>query len=182
MKKKSLGLSKIIYTEWLQPILHYYLTIKKNEAMFEIVIPVFISVVCSGIYNSFGKVEKALSAMAFLLPTAISILIGFTIMLITLLLTSGGESVDKIKKIALDKKLNKRPITLFQGLHIQFSHSLSSEIILLLIVFFYMFLNGVGWIGKAGIGFLFIESYLILNILLSILRGIANLYFSFYNS
>lgn len=132
--------------------------------------------------NSFGDVSHALSALAELLPTAISILIGFTVMLITLLLTSSGESIDRLKKIANDKELHGKKITLYQGLHIQFSHSLFAEIFLLLIVFFYLFLHGLGWLGRKKVIFLGVEIYLTLNILLSILRGIANLYFSFYKN
>ena len=125
---------------------------------------------------------KAEVVLAVGLPTAISILIGFTVMLITLLLTSSGENIDNIKKITTDKMIYGKAITLYQGLHIQFSHSLFSEIFLLLIVLFYLFLNGLGWVKGIDIAFLGIEVYLTLNILLSILRGIANLYFSFYKS
>lgn len=123
-----------------------------------------------------------MKALADLLPTAISILIGFTVTLITLLLTSSGENIDNIKKIITDKKVHGKVITLYQGLHIQFSHLLFSEVLLFLIVFFYLFLSGLGWGKGKDIVFLGIEVYLTLNILLSILRGIANLYFSFYRS
>lgn len=182
MKSRSSGLSKYIYTEWLRPIIDYYMAIKKNEAMFEIVIPLVTAVACAGLYHYFGEVCHALSALSELLLTAISILIGFTVMLITLLLTSSGENIDRIKKITSDKELHDQKMTLYQGLHIQFSHSLFAEILLLLIVFFYLFLYGLGWSRELSVIFLGIEVYLTLNILLSILRGIANLYFSFYSN
>lgn len=182
MKSRRVGLSSFIYTEWLRPIVDYYLTIKRNEAMFEIILPVIAAVICVCSYYFYGDVNRALKALADLLPTAISILIGFTVMLITLLLTSSGENIDNIKKIITDKKVHGKAITLYQGLHIQFSHLLFSEVLLLLIVFFYLFLSGLGWVKGKDIAFLGIEVYLTLNILLSILRGIANLYFSFYRS
>lgn len=81
-----------------------------------------------------------------------------------------------------NKVLYKKPLTLYQGLHIQFSHSLFSEVFLLLLIFFYLFLKGIGISPLASGAVLFVEIYLTLNILLSILRGIANLYFSFYNT
>ena len=182
MKSRSVGLSSFIYTEWLRPIVDYYLAIKKNEAMFEIVLPAITAVICACLYYIYGDVSRALRALADLLPTAISILIGFTVMLITLLLTSSGENIDNIKKIITDKKIHGKAITLYQGLHIQFSHLLFSEVLLMLIVFFYLFLTGLGWDKGKNIAFLGIEVYLTLNILLSILRGIVNLYFSFYRS
>lgn len=149
--------------------------------IFEIAVPMLISAVCSFMYFSNGKVFIALNGLAELLPTAISILIGFTVMLITLLLTSSGDNVELLKTIESDKVLYKKPVTLYQGLHIQFSHSLFSEIFLLLLIFLYLFLKGVGLHIAVGVVILGIEIYLTLNILLSILRGVANLYFSFYD-
>ncbi len=181
-KKSQKGLGKYIYMEWLIPIKDYYCSIRKNEVTFEIATPVIIAFVCSILYFVNGKFLIALDKLAELLPTAISILIGFTVMLITLLLTSSGENVNLLKSIETEKILYKKPLTLYQGLHIQFSHSLFSEIFLLLLIFFYLFLKGLDIQNEFSIAFLFIEIYLTLNILLSILRGIANLYFSFYNS
>lgn len=183
MKRSSgCGLGKYIYMEWLIPIKDYYCSIRRNEVVFEIFIPFVASLSCSLIYFARGKLLIALDGLANLLPTAISILIGFTVMLITLLLTSSGDNVEKLKTIQTKKSLYNKPITLYQGLHIQFSHSLFSEIFLLLLIFSYLFLKGIGLPKSIGLGILVIQIYLTLNILLSILRGIANLYFSFYNS
>lgn len=181
-KKSHRGLGKYVYMEWLIPIKDYYCSIRKNEVIFEIITPLLISVSCSLVYSAKGKLMLALDGLANLLPTAISILIGFTVMLITLLLTSSGDSVEHLKTIETEKSLYNKPITLYQGLHIQFSHSLFSEIFLLLLIFGYLFLKGIGLSKNVGLGILVVEIYLTLNILLSILRGIANLYFSFYNS
>ncbi|MCI9573860.1 MAG: hypothetical protein HFH97_14845 [Lachnospiraceae bacterium] len=134
MKSRRVGLSSFIYTEWLRPIADYYLTIKINEAMFEIILPAIAAVVCTCLYYIYGDVNCALRALADLLPTAISILIGFTVMLITLLLTSSGENIENIKKNITDKKVHGKAITLYQGLYIQFSHLLFSEVLLLLIL------------------------------------------------
>lgn len=89
----------------------YYFSIRKNEVIFEIAVPMLISAVCSFMYFSNGKVFIALNGLAELLPTAISILIGFTVMLITLLLTSSGDNVELLKTIESDKVLYKKPVT-----------------------------------------------------------------------
>lgn len=179
-KLSQIGLGKYVYTEWLFPIKDYYSSMRKNEIIFEIGVPLFFSVICLITYYCYGKTFVALNGLAELLPTVISFLIGFTVMLITLLLTSSGENVKLLKSTETDKSLYNKPITLFQGLHIQFSHSLFSEISLLLIIFLYLFLKGVGCPLFIGITILGAEIYLTLNILLSLLRGITNLYFSFY--
>ena len=181
MKDKSQhGLGQFIYMEWLIPISDYYCSIRKNEAIFEIVMPTLVSLICVSLYFKQGKLMVALDGLSDLLPTAISILIGFTVMLITLLLTSSGDNVKLLKEKETTKILHKKPVTLYQGLHIQFSHSLFSEVFLLLIIFFYLFLKGIGISPYIGVAILFLDIYLALNILLSILRGVANLYFSFY--
>ena len=172
------GLGKHIYMEWIIPIRDYYCSIRKNEVVFEIISPLLISLTCVAFYFHNGKLIVALDGLSDLLPTAISILIGFTVMLITLLLTSSGDNVERLKKLETEKVLYKKPLTLYQGLHIQFSHS----VFLLLLIFFYLFLKGIGISPLASGAVLFVEIYLTLNILLSILRGIANLYFSFYNT
>lgn len=181
-KKKRFGLGKLIYMEWLIPIIDYYSSIRKNEAVFEIFTPLVASIICAIVYFLRGKLFVALDGLASLLPSAISILIGFTAMCITLLLTSSGKSVERLKEIETEKVLHKKPITLYQCLHIQFSHSLFSEIFLLLLIFLYLFLSGFCIHIWTAASFLMVEIYLTLNILLSILRGIANLYFSFYNN
>lgn len=183
MKKQSTySFGQYIYMEWLIPIKDYCCSIRKNEAVFEILIPILISVICVYFYFREQKIKIALDGLSELLPTVISILIGFTIMFITLLLTSSGENIKQLQNVRTTKILYKKPLTLYQGLHIQFSHLLFSEIFLLLLIFFYLFLKGIGLSFVVSVMLLFGEIYFTLNILLSILRGITNLYFSFFNA
>lgn len=97
MKKQETGLGKYIYMEWLFPVKDYYCSIRKNEVFFEIIFPLLCALGCTYSYFRLGKVHNALDGLSGLLPTAISILIGFTVMLITLLLTSNGENINKLK-------------------------------------------------------------------------------------
>ncbi len=182
MKKESDGLGKLIYMEWLFPIHNYYLTLKKNEVIYEVVSPILIATLSVCLYSYSNKTSIALSELSQILPTTISILIGFTAMLITILLTSSGKSVDELKEIETDVELNKKVVTLYQKLHIQLTHSLFNEIILMLIIFLYLFVSGL-YKNKIFENItLFVSVFLILNILLSILRGITNIYFSFYKN
>lgn len=178
--KKSKGLGSLIYSEWIIPVIDYHTVLKKNERIFEIIVPILTALVCSLSYFYVEKIFVALNGLADLLPTAISVLIGFTVMLITLLLTSNGKSVELLKETMIETELHGRKISLFQGLHIQFTHSLFSEVILLIVVFVYLFWKGLGIPNIVAIILLTVEIYLTINILLSILRGITNLYFSFY--
>ena len=76
MKSRRVGLSSFIYTEWLRPIADYYLTIKINEAMFEIILPAIAAVVCTCLYYIYGDVNCALRALAdFLLGLQLCLLL-----------------------------------------------------------------------------------------------------------
>jgi hypothetical protein len=91
------------------------------------------------------------------------------------------DSLGKKKIQEITVELNSKDnVTLYQRLHILLTHSLFNEILLLLIVFFFLFVSGI----RKSIIFenviLFILIYLTLNILLSILRGVTSIYFSFY--
>ncbi|MFI3168724.1 MAG: hypothetical protein R3Y06_02110 [Faecalibacterium sp.] len=167
--------------EWIFPLIDYHLTLKKNERFYEVTLPCFVGVISVFIYCVNGLVALALDKLSTLLPTAISILIGFTAMLITILLTSSGDNVSKLKDTKTDVKLRGKIISLYQRLHIQLIHVLFNEIILLLCIFLYLFISGLDKYDVFNIGILYISVYLILNILLSILRGITNIYFSFYS-
>lgn len=105
MKKQETGLGKYIYMEWLFPVKDYYCSIRKNEVFFEIIFPLLCALGCTYSYFRLGKVHNALDGLSGLLPTAISILIGFTVMLITLLLTSNGENINKLKAKELKIKV-----------------------------------------------------------------------------
>ena len=178
MNKKS----NIEYKEWSIIPLSYYQIIKRGEAIFEIWIPVVISLLCTLVYILNEKTIKALAELASVIPTVSSILIGFTVMLITILLTSSSNSIDELKKKSIEKKLNNSPVSLYQALHIEFCFILLKEVALLILVLFYSFLSGItvpNWISYV---FLFTETELILSILLAIIRAITNLYFSFWNN
>lgn len=181
-KYSSKGIGKYVYMEWLFPVKDYYSSLRANERIFEIIIPVIIAILGTIVYSSKEKIHYAIEGLSNLLPTVISILIGFTVMLITLLLTGSGENVEKLKSTPLNKRLYNKQIMLYQGLLIQFSYSLLSEICLLLLILLYLFINGLNMCNSIGSIILFLEIFLTLNILLSILRGIVNIYFSYYNT
>ena len=115
MKNNNRGLGKHFYTEWLVLIVDYYASLRNNDRVFEVLLPGVVAVICTSIYSKLGMVFVALDGMAELLPTADSVLIGFTVLLITLLLTSNGNSIDKLRGITLEKQLHGKKIDLFQG-------------------------------------------------------------------
>lgn len=176
-KNKGLGL------EWVYIFLDYYVSMNKRTAIYEILFPFVVSFICSLLYLRSNILEIALSKLSEVLPATISILIGFTAMIVTLLITSDSEKIKQLTKKETKKVIRKKKVSLYQKIFIQNSHSLFNEVLLLLIVFIYMFfqgLNCVHWIGF--IFFLFIETYLVINILISIFSNITTIYLAFYSN
>lgn len=174
--------SKGLGFEWLYIFLDYYFSINKKTAINEIIIPAIISLICSMLYFYSNIVGKALDKLSEILPSAISILIGFTAMIVTFLITSDSEKIKQLKEKETKKVIRNKKLTVYQKIFIQNSHSLFNEILLLLIVFMYMFFHGLNFVNGIVLSvFLFIETYLVINILISIFSNISTIYLSFYS-
>lgn len=174
--------ASIFYTEWLFPIIGYYATLKVNELFFDILFPLFISIVCSVLYCVKGLVVLALKHLSTILPTVISILIGFTVMLITLLLSGHEKSIEILKNHYTPKELSGQKISLHRYLLFHFIRSLIAEIALILLVFLYLFLLPFQLPTFLYVVFLILHTFWLLSILFSIVRGVVNLFFTFYSN
>ena len=180
MKEKKSGL----YLEFFNPVLAYYQQLTKRERHFECGIPFFIALVCTLSYCHFDLLHKALAVLTPVLLDLTAILIGLSVLLITILLTANGAAIDRLHEYITGRQITgtKDKLTLYQVFHIHFTYSVISESFLLLLLLFYSFLDGftnnaiVCWI------FLFLFTFSILHILFSIIRGVTNLYLSFFKS
>lgn len=173
---------KYFYFEWIYPIKDYYKSSEKREKIFDMGVPLIISIIVMLVCiftDKSGDVSNELANPLFQLT---SVLIGFSIMLVTILMTSGGSGIEELKNRTIKKELYNENISLFQKLHIQFIYSLMAEVILLLIIMLFYFLHTSMEVYAFDDLFLLIFVYDILNILFSLIRGITNIYFSFYNN
>lgn len=180
MRGDKVGIGRVLYFEWLFPVKDYYITTSKNEIVFEIITPLAVGIVIALASVCLDVLEDATEELSEVLITLLSMMIGFSIMLITLLLTSGGDGIDSLKTKMIENVRIKAPISLFQKLHIQFCYCLISEIFLLIFVLVYKFVALIQ--EKTGILIFFLVVFvaMTLNILLSIVRGITNVYFVYY--
>lgn len=177
-------ISQILYLEFIKPIVDYICILNCNEWIYEIIFPILVSVCCVSQCAHKNKTIVVLDKLSDMLLSVISILIGITVLLITLLLTCSNNNIDKLKAKETTKKLNGNNLNLFQILHIQFTSSLFAEVFLLIVIFAYLYFFKVVTLNNIIIssGFLLVYVYIILNILLSIVRGITNIYFALFNS
>ena len=181
-QKHSWGLGQIINMEWAFIVAGYLASTDSAEKNWDVRLPCIISIICTFLYWRAGKVILALEGLSDILPTVISLLIGFTVMFITILLTNDNPNMQRLRTKEIELVFLDKMITLYQKLLMQFSHLLLLEIVLLLTVFFYLFLKGLGISQLTAALLLVMQIYLVLHILLSILRGMTNLYFSFLNN
>ncbi|TDS28033.1 hypothetical protein [Halanaerobium congolense] len=170
-----------MYFEWSYPIIDYFKTLKSNEKNTEIILPIIMSLMISIIYFYFNLSNTALSHLRNILPATISILIGFSMTSLTIIVTSNNDSIKTLKDEYTDnRKIVSSVITLYQWLIIMYIHAIISEIFLLIFIFFSAFLLQIGKIPYLADVLLFIQISLLLHIFLVLLRNVANMYFIFY--
>jgi hypothetical protein len=173
-------IGKWIYGEWLIPLVDYFKTIKKNEVLYEIIIPLFSAIVVTIICHLLGFSIHVLGKLRDLLCTTLSILIGFTITCLTVLVTSDNAAINKLKTEKTDFRIiGGQVITLYRWILIMFSYLLISQVILLILIFLFAFINKVFNNYLLASILLSISIYSILHILLLLIRNITNLYCTF---
>lgn len=175
-------MGRIVYGQWVILIEHYFKILKRNEFTYEIGIPFVSACLASYIYNEMGLDVQALSKLREMLPTAISVLIGFTIMAITLLSASESNTITNIKnRESKASYLNGKLISIYKLMLIMFSYALIVEIFFLLVIFFVSFLINIYSFSMLVMICLFLEIFLLLHILLLIVRSITSLYLVLYH-
>ena len=64
MKKETKGLGRLLFMEWLIPVFDYFRSLRKNEAVFEIIVPTIAAAGASWVYFAIDKEIVALDALA----------------------------------------------------------------------------------------------------------------------
>ena len=183
MKRKEKNEKKLwtgLGLEWLFPILHYYQVTDSHERFWDKALPLLLAVGITISCGIKGAINHSVFRMSDILIGVVSVLIGFSIMLVTLLITSDSECVKELKDRKIhEKRINNDEVSLFQKLHIIFSNSLVNEIFLVLSVFLYFYLHSVLEFDSLNAVILVFYIFETLSILFSILRGVTYIYFSF---
>lgn len=176
-------MGRFIYGEWLVPIVDYYRILKNKEFNYEIVIPLILSAIVTGLYGYLGCVLPALLKLRDVLPASLAILIGFSITCITILITSNTDNIAKIKEKKTDNRtIGSKVISIYQWFLILFIYVLLIQIFLLMVVFFTAFVLRVYSNSYFITGLLFIEVSLTLHVLFILIRNISNFYFVFFKN
>ncbi|MFE5321655.1 hypothetical protein ACFQ88_23405 [Paenibacillus sp. NPDC056579] len=174
-------IGKMVYGEWLVPVVDYYSILKSNERNYEIMIPLVVSLITIISYHFWGDTLRALLKLRDILPNALAILIGFTVSCITILVTSNSDSVKIMKETnTKDRYIRNSLISIFQWLFTNFVYILIIQVFLLAFIFFVSFILQFFKNSLVLHLALMIEVFLLLHILLLIIRNITNFYFIFF--
>ena len=162
-----------MYFEFLFVIGDYISTLTKRVALYEWGIPMVLGIT-SGVLSSLNDDNLLYSVIQNAVPV-IATLLGFTLAALTLFLT-GNSKVDEAKKYMTEKKVSGKRISLYKLIVISYSYLILIETILCIgyyIGILFPFIYNI--YVCVGLNTIFIV--LMLNVLLSTIRSITDLYF-----
>jgi len=176
---------KLFYTEFLIPINHYFLTLNKKEATFDLIIPILLGIIgllFGLIFHISIDQNKSIEFIKILI-TLLSILVGFSITSLTII-ASTTKLTDTLMSVTTERKVGNTILNLYQLMNITFIFSIFSEI-------FTLFLNlctllfisiDINFIINHINSIILINIILITHIFLIIIRNVTNFYFVFHKA
>lgn len=181
MSKDRFFIGKILYGEWLIPIVQYYSTVKRNELVFEFINPIIISIITTIIYGRVKSIELVLDKMEEMLPNVLAILIGFTLSCIAMLISADIEKMKILSKKLSEREIGNNTITFHRLLLVTLSYILIIQVFGLIGIFFAAFLTGLITSTYLIYGIVIFEVFMLLHILFILIRIITNLYCIYSN-
>lgn len=163
----------LMYFEFLFVIGDYISTLSKRVALYEWGIPVALGIT-SGFLSYLNDANLLYNVIQNAVPI-IATLLGFTLAALTLFLT-GNSKIEDAKKYMTEKKVLGKRISLYKLIVISYSYLILIETILCIgyyIGSLFPFINNI--YVCVGLNTIFIV--LMLNVLLSTIRSITDLYF-----
>lgn len=160
----------MIYGEFFLLIGAYIKTAERKEFFFDSIIPIFIAISLYYVQqNCIESVEKGSSFLTTAL-TFISIILGFTIASITIILTSNSKNIQETKETPSKKKFFS-DLNLYQALLIPFFY-------IALISFFELIFGAISFIFKLADNSIIyaMNIFLVLHILFVAIRNLTNLF------
>lgn len=165
-----------MYLEFLLLIADYFRTVSKRVFIFEWLLPLLVGV---GIFLLlfFGTTTSATIVFKDNAINLLGILVGFSITIITILTTGQGQNLDEIKNKKTNIKINKKNITLFRLLLINFTYSVIVEVGLIIVCLIYpLLIENINFNQNLKyIGFSILV-FLILHIMLLTMRNLTDFY------
>ena len=176
---------KLLYTEFLVPIKHYFFTLTGKEGIFDLMIPTTLGVTSFILGSRYDISISQTNSIEFIktLITLLSILIGFSITSLTII-ASTTKLTGSLMGVITERKVGNKKINLYQLMNITFIMAIFSEILTLILN-----LSAVLFIS-ADIQYIIhninliivINIILISHIFLVNIRNVTNFYFVFHKA
>ena len=171
---KSLILPLLIM-EYILLFIDFLRTREKRIFLVNVIIPLIVSIIVF-LYSDSCRFYSVVDAIQSDILSVIGILLGFTISVFAIFLTSEGANIEKARNSYIEKvKLGSEPVSLYRAITINFTYIVVVEGFLLLIGMIYpIFFSTTFLVGKILFSF---NVFLLIHCILMTLRLILDFYF-----
>jgi hypothetical protein len=168
-----------LYLEFLYPITDYFRTLKRNEAYFELAMPLICAILVNLFILTNINLEKLGSFIGYII-NFLAILVGFSITAVTILSSESGQRFEILRKMETDRKIGNKPIHGYQLILITFIYVILVEFFTLAynLIYYLSWMNGI-FISYYKI-IISINIFLMFHVIALNIRNITNFYFIFW--
>lgn len=163
--------------EFLLLIVDYFRTVKRRDFVLEWLCAFLIGLLVYWLNRNNINISDLLKNISSNAVALLGVLIGFSVAVITLLVTTNSKNIDEIKAHRTKYKLGSRHITLFDLLLINYTYSVVAEIIIVILNLilpglcsFELSNNTLNLLNALNI-------FLVCHVLLLTIRNMTNFYF-----
>ena len=169
-------LGSFLYLEFLVPVRDYFSTINKKELLFEWGLPFLFSFIAY-FYLSIGGIQyqNNVNKLNSEILGTLSVLLGFSMASVTLLVTSSSTSINALKGKDSDRRIVQKTVKMYQLILITFTFLMLVELLgMFLNISYSFFLDTLGdsfWKEFTCLNLLIMAHVIFLNV-----RNLVNIY------
>jgi len=120
----------MINIEFILLVIDYFRTIKKRDFVLEWAVPFIFGIVIFQVNIGNNKVDELLKLISGNITSLLGVLIGFSVAVITILVTTNSKNIDEIKATETEYTIGNKKQTLFDLLLINYTYSVVIEVFL----------------------------------------------------
>lgn len=175
-------LGSLLYLEFLMPVKDYVSTIKKEELVFEWGIPFLLSFLAY-LYLLKGGIQyqNNINKLNSEILSTLSVLLGFSMASVTLLVTSSSTSIEALKRKNSERRIGQKSVKMYQLILITFTFLMLIELLGMFFNISYSFLlDTLGnsfWKEFTCINLLIMAHVIFLN-----MRNLVNIYMTLFSA
>ena len=164
--------------EFVYLIADYFKTLERRITLYDWVLPTLISIVFS-VLIWHGNISSVVVGFKNSVISVLGILVGFSITLITIIITSNNENLQELKTTSSNVRIGDSYISIYRLLLINYSYTVVIEVFIIVFCLLYPFilatLNIPYCIKIIGFGMLL---FWVLHVFLITVRNLTDFYFT----